>query len=1080
MLTILLGTDWVANRNKIMNMIAADVTGQKERRFLIVPELISHDTERRLAAVAGDTASRYVEVLSFSRLTNRVSDYVGHPAVECLDNGGRVVAMAAAALQLHSKLKAYASLETRPEFLTALVEAVDEFKQCCITAADLMQASKQAEGALAQKLEELSLLLECYDALCKQGKRDPRDQMHWLLEELEACAFAKEHTFYIDGFPDFTQQHMDILEHLIRESDAVTISLNCDVPGSVKPGFENAGQTAVQLLRIAERNGIECRFVGIEPRQNEIAPLREQLLQGLINQNVPEDRLTVYRTDTVYQECVAAAEKVMNLVRSGARYRDIGIVCADMSGYRNVLEMTFSRCHIPIYLSGTEQIVGKPVITTVLAALKVVLNGFEQQDVNAYLRSLLSPVDLEDCDKIENYTLLWGITRNSWLSPWENHPDGLGFQATEYSDRKLNELNSLRDRVITPLLKLQTGIRNSRYLSGQIESLYCFLEDIQLRQRLERLAADMDAGGDNRNAQILNQLWEIICNAMEQMYDVLGETVWEPDVFYRLFKLLISQYDVGTIPSVLDSVTAGPANAMRCQQVKHLIVLGAQEGAFPAYAISTGVLTEKERHSLREIGIPLVKGGMKSLQNAWSEIYSVFCGAEESVTVSCSDGQPSFIFRRLVDIRGSECCVEHPLGAALVDPIETAAFLARYNAAKASRELNLQQEYNDALEKKQYAVGSIQEDNIKRLYGNTLELSASQIDRQGECRMSYFLKYGLRARERKTATVDPAEFGTYVHAVLENTAREIKTLGGFRNVDMEQALQIAQKYSTEYATERFSALTDPRSRYLFERNSRELSLIVQELWKEMHGSAFDVYGFEVGFGAGNAQPAIAVSGKQMQAVLRGYIDRVDIWNNGDNNYFRVVDYKTGRKSFDYCDIFNGIGLQMLLYLFAIEENCGNMLPAGVQYFPARVPLVSAEGAMTPEEAMMAREKLWKRNGLVLNDASVLQAMESENAPNRLPYSRKKDGSVSGDIADAAQFALLKAYVFATVGKMVDEIASGNITPNPYTRGGSHNACTFCPYDEICHLQSVEERRNYKTMSPEKFWESVGKEVANNG
>ena len=157
MLTLLLGRDWTANRKEILTRISEDVKQECSNRILIVPELISHDTERRLAAMAGDTSSRFAQVLSFSRLGRRICDLVGHGAEETLDNGGRVVAMAAATRQLHSRLKAYAAVETKPEFLTELVDAVDEFKRCCISADDLMAASLQTEGSFAQKLEELAL-----------------------------------------------------------------------------------------------------------------------------------------------------------------------------------------------------------------------------------------------------------------------------------------------------------------------------------------------------------------------------------------------------------------------------------------------------------------------------------------------------------------------------------------------------------------------------------------------------------------------------------------------------------------------------------------------------------------------------------------------------------------------------------------------------------------------------------------------------------------------------------------------------------------------------------------------------------
>ena len=143
MLTLLLGRDWTANSDEILRLIADDVKNKQGGRILLVPELVSHDTELRLAAAAGDPASRFAQVLSFTRLARRVCDLVGNGAEECLDNGGRVVAMAAAARSLHSKLKAYAAVETKPEFLTELVERL------------ILKASE-----LAEKLEQVKKFRE--------------------------------------------------------------------------------------------------------------------------------------------------------------------------------------------------------------------------------------------------------------------------------------------------------------------------------------------------------------------------------------------------------------------------------------------------------------------------------------------------------------------------------------------------------------------------------------------------------------------------------------------------------------------------------------------------------------------------------------------------------------------------------------------------------------------------------------------------------------------------------------------------------------------------------------------------------
>ena len=237
-----------------MNRISHAVSQKQGNQILLVPELISFETERKLCQYAGNRASRFAQVLSFTRLASRVADSVGHGAPACLDDGGRLVAMASAAKQLHSMLKAYAAVETKPEFLLGMLDAVDEFKRCCIRPSDLMAAAAQTEGSLSQKLEELSLLYETYNSITAQGKRDPRDQMDWLYSELCDSNFAQDNTFYVDGFPDFTVQHMQILSHIICNCPHVTIAIHCDEPASEKVAFEKAGQTAHSILQIAKRN----------------------------------------------------------------------------------------------------------------------------------------------------------------------------------------------------------------------------------------------------------------------------------------------------------------------------------------------------------------------------------------------------------------------------------------------------------------------------------------------------------------------------------------------------------------------------------------------------------------------------------------------------------------------------------------------------------------------------------------------------------------------------------------------------------------------------------------------------------
>ena len=1084
MLQLILGKDWTANTRMLLKAVAEDVSRNKGGRILLVPELISHDMERRLCMAAGDTASRYAEVLTFTRLARRVAENAGCGIEECLDNGGRVVVMAAAARHLHGKLKVYAALESKPEFLEQLLDAVDEFKRCCISPRDLLDAAGRTEGILAQKLEELGLLLEAYDALCQRGKRDPRDQMSWVLDQLEAGDFAQKNVFYIDGFPDFTRQHMAILEHLIKNSSIVTVSLNCDRLSSKGFAFEKAGETAAELMRYAQKVGVEVQISEIPSIATELQPVRDYLFQGAVPM-IPElsKRLHLRRADTIYQECLIVASDILHLVRSGSRYRDISIVCTDMATYRPVIGMIFRRHKIPVYLSGTEDILYKGAVSTVLTAIEAALDGFDQTSMIRYLRSAASPVDQKTCDLLENYAYIWGISGKRWLESWCYHPDGLSDHWTDWTRQRLAQLEQNRILIIEPLKRLQTGLKNATQLSRQVLAIYQFLEEIGFAKRLAKLSAELDRVGDNRSAQILNQLWDIIVNALEQMHDVLGETQWDSEAFQRLFVLLLSQYDVGTIPTVLDSVTVGPISAMRCQQERHLFVLGASEGLLPGYGGSKGVLTDQERVALRKLNVQLTGGALEGIQAEFAEVYGVFCGAMETIHVSCSTAQPSYVYRRLRDLVG---CEEEPgeiLGSAETDPVDAAALLLGQNAYDDAVTLGIGQEYDMVRKQKEYSLGRVSRENIQKLYGDRLTLSASQVDRQAECRFSYFLKYGIRAKERKEAKVDPAEFGTYVHWVLENTARDVMDRGGFHKVDLTQTMELADYYSRKYAQEHFSQLESQRMDYLFKRNVQELDLVVQELWSELNAGAFGPVDFELGFGAEEKMPGIQIHTPDMDAELLGFVDRVDTYHMGDASYFRIVDYKTGKKDFDYCDVFNGVGLQMLLYLFTLEQAGAQVIgaapiPAGVQYFPARVPFVSLDGSQ--EDATTERQKLWRRRGLLLLDELSLKAMDPDEDMPRLCCTRKKDGSLSGDLATRDQMKQLKCYVFAVLENMVQEIASGVVEPNPYTRGTSHSACAFCPYGAICRKDTVSGRRNYKTMTSKRFWEEIEREVSTNG
>lgn len=1093
MLELLICKDWTVNSDAIMSYIAQDVSEEKGNRILLVPELISHDTERRLCESAGDSVSRFASVTGFSRLPGLIARYNREAVPACLDQAGCVAAMASAARQLHGSLKAYASVESRPEFLTQMVDAVDEFKRCCISAQDLLTASQNSTGQLSEKLQELSMLLQTYDAICSLGKRDPRDLLNWALEALEDCDFAENHVIYVDGFPDFTRQHMAILEHFILHSPRVVIALNCDRPDSNKYAFSKAGQTAKALLDFARKNNIPFRQVELAAQNDRLAPVRDKLFQGQI---IPDpglaDAVKLYTADSLQRECQAAAEDVRQLIANGARYRDIAVVCTDMQRYRPALGLNFRRLNIPFYLSGTELVSDSFVMNTLFAAMESVQSGFEKSAMRRYLRSALSVLDADTCDLVENYAYIWNIQGNDWKNPWTKHPAGLETKWRNDDYKHLAKLESARQCVINPLLRLQTGFQNATKVSDQVQALYAFLEDIRFAERMEDLAASMDAQGDNRSAQMLNQLWDILLTALEQLADILGNTSWDSEVFGKLLTLILSQYDVGTIPTVLDAVTVGPVSAMRCQRPKYLLILGCAEGLLPGYAGGNSVLTDGERNALRMLNVPLTGGSMDGIQVEFSEVYGVFCGVTHGISLYCSDAQPSFVYRRVRDMVGANGPFnrdEEMLG----NDYDAAGYLLRFNDAKAAQNMGLDAAYTHVRTQRGYELGKISKENVVKLYGDTLHLSATKVDNFASCRLKFFLQHGLALQERKEATIDGTKFGEFVHHVLEYTVKEIisddsENKKSFHDISYEEISRIAQKHIDRYVADHFSQIESNRLQYLLQRNLDELALIIHEVWDELRLAKYTPVATEFNFtgreGKKADMPPIDIPNPAMSACLDGKVDRIDIYNHeSGKQYFRVVDYKTGDVAIDYCDILCGVGLQMFLYLFALQENGSVLLnadaiPAGVQYFRAKVPHVTLAGA--EDHLAPNRENGWEHSGLLLNDDISIDAMDPTPELTRLSCKRNEDGVLEGNIASGAQFKQLKQYIFSMLKDFVVEIADGNVTPNPYVRGSDDDLCKYCPYGTVCNHGHVPGMRNFRAIKKDEFWETIGKAGEDNG
>ena len=198
----------------------------------------------------------------------------------------------------------------------------------------------------------------------------------------------------------------------------------------------------------------------------------------------------------------------------------------------------------------------------------------------------------------------------------------------------------------------------------------------------------------------------------------------------------------------------------------------------------------------------------------------------------------------------------------------------------------------------------------------------------------------------------------------------------------EELRTLAQAAVERYVSEELGGLEHEtaRFRYLFRRLLKSVYAVVDNVAEELRASRFQPISFELGFGAGKDLPPVELSVDGMTVSISGFVDRVDGWEHDGRLYLRVVDYKTGRKTFDLTDIWNGMGLQMLLYLFTLEREGEalynrEIIPAGVLYLPARDAVVAGSRAMSEAERRRKVDAELRRRGIVLDEPEVLAAME---------------------------------------------------------------------------------------------------------
>jgi ATP-dependent helicase/nuclease subunit B len=798
------------------------------------------------------------------------------------------------------------------------------------------------------------------------------------------------------------------------------------------------------------------------------------------------------------------AEEILHLVRDkGYHFRDITVVSRTLEEWGDRMQTVFGRYQIPCFLSQVDDILQKPVLTLLTAALQAVAGGYEYDDLFRYLKTGLTGLSIEDRDALENYVLCWDIRGSRWPADksWSWHPRGYGQPWQEEDRELLARIDTLRRQVIAPLEQLRT----SPAQTGRDWTLavYSFLETIQLPECLSRRCTELAQQGLLQEAEEYRQVWQVLTGAMEQCADLLEREQMSLAHFADLFSLVLSQYRLGTIPVSLDRVTCGDMARISHATGKVLFLVGADDTNLPKVSNDTGLLTQEDRAVLARYGVETPLDQDQKLDREMLLIYECCTMPSDRLYVSYSahglDGaehRPSFLFHRLQELFPNAGCNNEyydnlKIPSALPPALDAAASRGDAHLLRQLAELNEGDLARRAVDAMSMRRENLSKSSVRALYHDTIRLSASRMDKVKSCHYAYFLQYGLKAKPRKAAGLDAPEAGTFVHYVLEYVLSEGRKQGGVSTLGEEKVRALAQEAAQRYIDTELGGMEDktPRFRYLFRRLVLTAQQVVEQMVEELQVSDFQPIAFELGFGPGEELPPVRLSVDGITVAISGFVDRVDGWVHDNKLYLRVMDYKTGHKSFDLTDVWHGLNLQMLLYLFTLEEKglpgeTRPIVPAGVLYLPAREEHLSGSRKMDDAERRKKLDTKLRRSGLILNDPNVLDAMEhvplgsdARFLPVRVSA---KTGKITSDsLASAVQLGKLQKHIHRILRDIAREIGGGCIAADPWFRDEKRTACRFCDYASACHFEDGRRGERSRYLYPVKgtqFWTQLDEAV----
>ncbi len=775
-------------------------------------------------------------------------------------------------------------------------------------------------------------------------------------------------------------------------------------------------------------------------------------------------------------EATLAAREILRFVRAGGRFRDIAVLVRKLESYHDALERTFLRYQLPFFMDRREPISHHPLAELTRNALRTVSLGWLHEDWFAALKTGLVPAVDGEIDRLENEALARGWKGSVWKQPM-----------TVSQDPALTAwLAGIQRRLLPPFqhLALALGVNQARPTGLQLtEALREFWKALSVEERLQLwVEADRSTSSSRIPSSIHATVQEELEGWLANVESAFGDEALSMREWLPILEAGLGNLTAGVIPPALDQVLIGSIDRARTPEIKLAVVLGLNEGVFPAAPESTALLTEADRTELEKLDISLSANSRRQLGRERFLAYLACTRARERVVLTAAlqdaNGAPlnpsPFLaqLQRLFpglkietppqrqDWRESEHVSEliPTMLTAQMAETETkppavlehrpSTFAPRLSpliphpcALPGWQELAEVPALAKVMERLRHFEPTETEDQLapelaERLYGRVLRTSVSRMEQFAACPFRFFVHSGLRAEERTLFELDIKEQGTFQHDVLAMFHQQLQQENRrWRDLTPQEARERIGRVAAALAAGYRDGLlhASEQTRFMLRVMTESLQEFIETIIGWICGQYwFDPVAVELPFGEQPERPAWELDlGHGHRLALEGRIDRIDLYREPQSDEARcvVVDYKSGQRQLDPVLLANGLQLQLLSYLNVARRWRNPREQFGVsQLGPAGVFYVSLRGKYERErnrrealaDAVVARQLAYRHTGRF--DKTYLRLLDSRmdaRQGDQFNYRLTNDGQVYKNCREALSTAEFAALLDSVESNLME-------------------------------------------------------------